>query len=121
MPSPLGTKGQRRKDAALPRAHGQQLAEWARAWPALDPMSQLETLTKPAPLSRCPLTMVPGVGETDRTEEGLGARSRNHKVSVRLRGIRGSRAWRLRPAPPAEAIWSQALALALAARMWLEL
>lgn len=34
------------------------------------PCSQLEALTKPAPLPAAPLTMLPGVGETDRRGAG---------------------------------------------------
>lgn len=83
-------------------------------------MSQPEALTKPAPLSRCPLTMVPGMGERDRTQEELGAHSRFHKCPFAFGGSWGAGLGG-RAHPTCRAIWSQALALALAARVWPEL
>lgn len=49
------------------------------------PCSQLEALTKPAPLSRCSPYDVAGRGGNG-PKRGWGPRSRIHNVSVRLRG-----------------------------------
>lgn len=79
------------------------------------PSSQSEALTKLGRLSWCPIMILLGGGRGDqRGAVGLAA-------MMSRQSILESRAWRPHPAPPAEAIWSQALALAPATRMWPEL